>query len=139
MPAICVTEPKYTSPIATDKPYMAFMPAVLVAAGIAVLSLAESSHMPSAQVNDKLVHGVMYLVLSGALMGAFAYTGRTRTRYYITTCALATLYGGLMELLQQYCTLTRSAEWTDWLADFLGAAAGTGIVLLIVLFTSRKA
>jgi len=135
MQAICATEPKYTFPIATDKPYMAFIPAVIVAAGIAVLSLTEASHMPSVQLNDKLVHGVMYLALAGALMGGFAYIGRTRAGYYVLTCASATLYGGLMEALQRFCTLTRSGTMDDLLADFLGALIG---VMIVFVFTKSR-
>ena len=72
------------------------MPAVLLTAGIAILSLTESTHMPAVSVSDKLMHGVMYLLL-----------------------------------LQYACTLTRSGEWIDLLADFLGALIG---VLLMILF-----
>ena len=48
-----VTEPKYISPIVNLKSYMAFLPAVLVAAGIAILSLWENPQMPeTVAVND---------------------------------------------------------------------------------------
>ena len=87
--------------------------------------------MPSVQVSDKLVHGVMYLVLSGALMGGFAYIGRSRIGYYILTCVLATSYGALMEILQRFCTLTRSGEMADLYADAIGALIGVAIVALL--------
>lgn len=109
------------------------MPAVIVAAGIAVLSLTEASHMPTVQVNDKLVHGVMYLALAVSLMGGFAYIGRTRPGHYIGACALATLYGAVMEVLQRICTLTRSGEMADLLADFLGAVTGVALVAVCML------
>ena len=114
---------------------MAFMPAVIVAAGIAVLSLAEAGEMPSVRLNDKLVHGVMYLVLALALMGGFVYIKRARKTFYILTCVIATLYGALMELLQHWCTRTRSADVIDLLADFLGALIG---VLLLVVITKLR-
>lgn len=50
---------------------------------------------------------------------------------YIYVCALVSLYGGLMELLQHYCTLTRSGEWIDLLADFIGALIGVVLVFVI--------
>ena len=37
------------------------------------------------------------------------------------------LLGGLMELLQAYCTTTRSGEWLDFWADAMGAILGTGV------------
>jgi len=35
------------------------------------------------------------------------------------------LLGGLMELLQAYCTTTRSGEWLDFWADSVGVVIGT--------------
>ena len=36
--------------------------------------------------------------------------------------ALPTVYGGVIELIQQYCTVSRTGDWLDLAADFLGAA-----------------
>jgi VanZ family protein len=116
---------------------MAFMPAVVMAAGIAILSLTEANHMPSLQVSDKLVHGAMYCALATALMGGYVYTGRTRKRYYILACAASTLYGGLMEALQRFCTLTRSGSMDDLIADFVGAVIGITIVAFAVIVQSH--
>lgn len=110
---------------------MAFIPAVLVAAGIAVLSLTEASRMPSVQVSDKLVHGVMYCALECALMGAFVYIRRTRVRCYLSTCVAATFYGALMEVLQRFCTLTRTGTMDDLFADFVGVVIGAALVALV--------
>ena len=51
---------------------------------------------------------------------------------YLYVCALVSLYGGLMELLQHYCTLTRSGDWLDLLADILGALIGVLLVFVII-------
>ena len=99
------------------------MPAVLLTAGIAILSLTESTHMPAVSVSDKLMHGVMYLLLAVSWM--------IPVRRPVWVCVAVTLYGGLLELLQYACTLTRSGEWIDLFADFLGALLG---VLLMILF-----
>lgn len=115
---------------------MAFIPAVLVAAGIAVLSLTEASRMPSVQVSDKLVHGAMYCALEFALMGAFAFIRRTRVVCFVFTCVAVTLYGGLMEVLQRFCTLTRSGSMGDLLADGAGALIGAAVVALFVVSSS---
>lgn len=122
MPEICVTEKKSTS-LSVRKSYMTFMPAVLLTAGIAILSLTESTHMPAVSVSDKLMHGVMYLLLAVSWM--------IPVRRPVWVCVAVTLYGALLELLQYACTLTRSGEWTDLFADFLGALLG---VLLMILF-----
>ena len=41
------------------------------------------------------------------------------------------LLGGLMELLQAYCTTTRSGEWLDFWADSLGVLLGNAVGLLM--------
>lgn len=79
--------------------------------------------MPAVSVSDKLMHGVMYLLLAVSWM--------IPVRRPVWVCVAVTLYGALLELLQYACTLTRSGEWMDILADFLGALIG---VLLMILF-----
>lgn len=39
--------------------------------------------------------------------------------------------GGVIELLQAYCTAHRSGEWLDFVADSLGVALGAGVGLLL--------
>ena len=79
--------------------------------------------MPAVSVSDKLMHGVMYLLLAISWM--------IPVRRPVWVCVAVTLYGALLELLQYACTLTRSGEWLDLLADFLGALIG---VLSMILF-----
>ncbi len=123
MPVICVTVPKFTCPIVRNKSYMNYLPAALLTVGVAIMSLTESSYMPSVSLNDKLLHGAMYACLAAAWELAIK-----RPAWIIVG---VTLYGALLELLQHYCTQTRSGEWFDLLADFLGA---TIAVILIVLW-----
>lgn len=127
---ICVTELKSTCPIVLNKYHMSFVPAVLVTAGIAILSLTESTHMPSVSVNDKAMHGLMYAVLAAAWLVPMVLRARLRVRTYLYVCVGATLYGALMEALQRFCTLTRSGDVADLVADFVGAVIGVGIVFI---------
>ena len=46
--------------------------------------------------------------------------------------------GGLMELLQAYCTSTRSGEWLDFWADSVGVLLGNLLGLLLYLCGYRK-
>ena len=131
MPAICVTELKYTSPIVTKTSYMMFLPAVLMTAGIAVLSLTESTHIPSVQMNDKIAHGLMYTLLAAAWLAPLLRFSHTRVIPYISVVFSVTAYGALMEILQRFCTLTRSGEMADLLADFLGALLGIAIIAIV--------
>jgi len=111
------------------------MPAVLLTAGIAVLSLWESPQIPpSVQMSDKLAHGLMYTALAVAWMIPIAIRQATNRKSLIVSlyvCLAVTAYGALMEILQRFCTLTRSGEMADLYADFIGAAVGVTAVVLV--------
>ncbi len=114
---------------------MAFIPAALVAAGIAVLSLIEQPTVVTPiPVNDKLAHGLMYAVLATSLIIPLLCTPNPLTSnpliLYLSVFVGSTLYGLLMEALQRYCTLTRSGNMADLLADLVGALIGVTIVLV---------
>ena len=93
--------------------------------------------MPSVQVNDKLIHGLMYALLSIAIIVPAAKTSFARVRSYLYVWIAATAYGGLMEILQHYCTLTRSGDMMDLLADALGALAGLILVAAVILLRTK--
>ena len=109
---------------------MNYIPAVCITVGIAIMSLTESSYMPSVSLNDKLMHALLYAVLAAAWWLAIK-----RPVWIIVG---VTLYGALLELCQHYCTLTRSGEWLDLLADFVGALIGTMIVFIFENLRSRN-
>lgn len=46
--------------------------------------------------------------------------------------------GGVIELLQRYCTNTRSGEWLDFLADTVGVVMGAALGLLLYRLFFRK-
>ena len=129
---ICVTMLKSICPIAKPYSHIEFIPAVLTAIVIAIASLWENPQMPQAiTVSDKLAHGVLYAMLAISMIAAVGRDARTRVVPYIYTCVIATSYGALMEILQRYCTLTRSGEMADLYADAIGAIIG---VLLVGIF-----
>ena len=135
MPVTSVTELKSTSPIATNKSYMAFLPAVLMTVGIAVLSLWEAPHLPrEVAMHDKIMHGLMYSLLAISwcvpVVRCKILDLRFKIFNYTVVCLGVTAYGALMEILQRFCTLTRSGEMADLLADFIGALIGVIIVVL---------
>ena len=109
-----------------------FLPAMLLTVFIAVVSLWEHPYIPPViRVSDKVMHGGMYVVLALSWMVPLARMGWSRMRQYVYVCIGVTLYGGLLEVLQRYCTQTRSGEWMDVLADFVGALTGVLIVGMI--------
>tara|TARA_R110001592_G_scaffold58295_3_gene176748 strand:- start:66 stop:431 length:366 start_codon:yes stop_codon:yes gene_type:complete len=75
--------------------------------------------------NDKLLHILAFAVL--ALLAAFAYP---RIRLLAILVGLS-LFGIMIELVQLIPALNRTADWTDWAADTLAAAAVLGCVFLL--------
>lgn len=130
-PVTSVTVLKSICPIANGKKYWTFLPAVLFTAAVAYLSLTESAQAPSVALNDKVIHACIYLVLAIAWLlpivkhSPFAFC---LSPYVVLG---VTAFGGILELLQHFFTLTRSGEWLDLLADFIGALIGAVLVWLI--------
>jgi VanZ family protein len=118
---------------------MAFLPAVVLTVGIAVLSLWENPQVPpSLQLSDKIMHGLMYTFLAMTWMWPLTRIVRTRAITYLYVFLSVTLYGALMEILQRFCTLTRSGEMADIYADALGALLGLLIVFILAKISNVK-
>lgn len=108
---------------------MEFIPAVVLTVGIAVVSLWENPSMPAAMsANDKLIHGCMYFLLAVVWMLPVLRRCTGRFMPYISVGTAVVLYGALMEVLQRFCTMSRSGEMADWYADALGASIGLAII-----------
>lgn len=73
---------------------------------------------------DKLVHTGMYFVMGSLLWWEF-FRGRRQTgapmwHAWIGAFVCPLIYGGVVELLQEYCTEYRGGEWLDFAANSLG-------------------
>jgi VanZ family protein len=83
---------------------------------------------------DKVVHSILFLGLAGVLF--FDNTGYLRfpiskARIFLSAFVLPVALGGLIEIMQEYLTKTRSGDWFDFLFDGIGGLFGWGIALLI--------
>ena len=90
---------------------------------------------------DKWTHLVMYGGTSVVIWWEYLRSHRRidRLRLLLWDVAGMVMLGGLMELMQAYCTTTRSGEWLDFWADSLGVLVGTAIGLLMnVLHFKRQ-
>ncbi|MCQ2198756.1 MAG: VanZ family protein [Paludibacteraceae bacterium] len=75
---------------------------------------------------DKIVHFGYYLILAVAA-GSDFYRQRTdygTMKMYMWTLLYPALLGGLIEVMQEYLTVSRSGDFLDLLADMLGAVTG---------------
>ena len=79
---------------------------------------------------DKLVHFAAYFGLAFLLGLWFASRRPISRRDYAIVLAVAAVYAILDELLQ--IPVNRSADVRDFVADILGAAAGLGMLRLIL-------
>jgi len=83
---------------------------------------------------DKLVHTVMFLGLSGVIF--FDSTGYLRFQaskilIFYGTFLFPVVLGGIIEILQEYLTKSRTGDWFDFLFNVFGALIGLGIAFLI--------
>lgn len=85
---------------------------------------------------DKLVHTGMYFVMAGLLWLEF-YRGRRKTgapiwHAWIGAFLCPLIYGGMVELLQEYCTEHRGGEWLDFGANSLGVILAAIVAYFIL-------
>jgi len=140
MPAICVTEPKYTFPIVQNKFHIAYLPSAIVAAGITWLSLVKEVPVPvmgDIPLADKWGHMLAYMVFALCLAGD-SYTAHMNKRViYTVSLVLPVIYGGLIELIQPYFP-PRQGEMADWIADGIGAVIGVILFALFYIWYNHK-
>ncbi len=83
---------------------------------------------------DKIVHTVMYALLAFLVMKASL---RQYSNWFIrynavkVTAVSVTLYGGAVELFQEFLLTDRTGEWLDFVANTAGAFLGIWIFRLI--------
>ena len=111
--------------------WIQYIPAVVMTVGIAIVSLVESAYVPQGlSAKDKLLHGAMYALLTLTWLVPLVRHFSSRWSPYVYVWLGVTLFGSVMEVLQRFCTLTRSGEMADVYADAIGALVGLAIVAL---------
>lgn len=87
---------------------------------------------------DKVAHFTFYFVFSFVWFVYYVKSNPnySRIKLSIRIFTIASLMGGVVELLQYYFTSSRSAEWADELANCLGSLFG--VLLCLTLFRRKK-
>lgn len=93
-----------------------------------VLCTIPTDTIPNPRLNiphmDKLVHFVIFFVMSALLSLTFEQLTRWNLRkIYLLAILTALVYGGLLEILQHFY-FNRSGDMMDLLADIAGGIAG---------------
>jgi VanZ family protein len=106
---------------------------------VAVLCLIKLSNLPSFGVSgiDKYVHFTFHFIFT-LLWGSYYWLNqKTKALKPILKVVLASLlYGILLEILQETCTVARHADIMDVLANLTGAL--TALVVFIILKKAVK-
>ena len=112
--------------------------AAIVAVAIFVLSVIpvpEDTSLSDIPLIDKWAHMLMYAGLSFAMwVDHVVIIKRPLTPSFLLLMFIApTLLGGLLELVQAYCTTHRSGDWLDFAAD----AIGSFVMTLLCIFINK--
>lgn len=130
MPVICVSA-KNSDPM-TDRFLQllkGYWPSLVVGAGIIYLSLFYAASLRLNVSNpDKFSHLLAYLVWTICLTSDLWRAGASFDKRVLWAVVFPVLFGGVIELLQQYCFPPRAGEWADWFADFSGTVLGFVLV-----------
>ncbi len=87
---------------------------------------------------DKVAHFSAFAILAVLILLAVSrWRGGLAWFHLVGVVALLSCYGIFDEITQALLTTTRKADFNDWIADTLGAAAGALIAFYFVGGTSR--
>lgn len=119
-----------------------FLPLLIVILIFIATCLISSSQIPALPGGipwDKLVHFGMFFILSAVSL--FDYYKLCKgnppiLRWIFWGFLVPVFYGGVIELVQKYFVVSRSAEWGDWIADILGSLVAT--VIAIIFLNKRR-
>lgn len=117
---------------------------VLVVAVVTYLSFFDAGNMPATSLAyaDKLVHVLMYTGLSGIFWLEWIMVHRRMKKNVkkgMLYCFLMpVLFGGLIELGQEYLTTFRSGDWLDFAANVTGTAIATLFSLFVLSPVIRR-
>ena len=87
---------------------------------------------------DKVAHFTFYFVFSiiWFVYSVKSMPNKSRIWLSILIFTIASVMGGIVEMLQYFFSPTRSAEWADELANCLGSLFG--VLLCLTLFKRKK-
>lgn len=107
---------------------------ILLAIWVLCFMPVPETPLSEVRLMDKWVHILMYLALGLAISYEYCHTNHRQTngeKLLVYAWLLPSLMGGLIEILQAYCTGgQRSGDWLDLFADVIGATLAVSIGIL---------
>lgn len=119
------------------KLFYIFLPLIFIVLGL-YLSLSDI-HLTGG--TDKIFHFASFFALSIVFAISFSkliVNDSWFKYYFITICIVFAAIGAIIELIQQYYTLTREMDLCDWLANLTGIALATVIIFLVKSYKDKK-
>ncbi len=110
-----------------------FLRNIIWAIIIFILCALPSNRFPSSSfINiphfDKVVHFGIFFIWGIFIFSELNYRfSWSRRKIAVITSTLVAVYGGVIELLQHYCLVSRSGDYFDFLADILGGIVAVGL------------
>jgi len=102
---------------------------------LCVIKLPPQENLAEIPFFDKIVHFIMYLSFSLAvILETFtikSWSEKSILRTYFAALSISAIFGGLIELIQGYLTEYRSADIIDWGFDMGGSLAACLMIELI--------
>ncbi len=108
---------------------------LLIFVGTCLLGASDMPKLPQILPWDKIGHFGMFFILSIVSLFNYYYLHNGNPKFWkwmFWGIIIPSIYGGAIELMQEYFFTFRSAEWADYVADILGSVSA-GILALILL------
>lgn len=112
--------------------------------GIWIICLIPIPETPldNVQFIDKYTHILFYVSLVSVIAAEYFYKNKkqiNRRHFFIGDFLLPMFMGGLIELVQRYCTFgIRSGEWLDFLADSVGVTIAFLFAWITLLVLDKR-
>lgn len=100
----------------------------------------EKLKLPSINFLDKWTHLVMYGGTCSVIWIEYVrhHNAINKWKLFLWALLAPILMGGIIEIVQEKCTATRSGEWLDFAADSVGVLIGAGIGVALFCFKRHR-
>lgn len=116
-----------------NRAILIYLPLIIYWLILFIATSLPTDYIPSVGVGDKFSHFFAYMVLSVLLYFTFSLQTRSEIlKKYpaIITILVGSVYG-ILDELHQMLIPGRSAEFLDWIADFVGTIVGVLLARLL--------
>ena len=106
---------------------------VLVIWVLCLIPIPDNVPFGDVPMMDKWTHFVMYGGTCSVIWFEYlrSHQSLNKQKLFLWAWLAPTLMGGVIELVQAYCTTNRSGEWLDLAADAVGCTLAVGVGLLL--------